>query len=427
MDQMACGLNFPTSLAFDDDGNAWVAESGLPFDGSPSGGRVVRLESDGTFSTHLDGLRSPLNGLTWHDGGFYVAEGGNPGRLGRWVPGEPYEVVLDGLPGGGNYHTNMVVVGDDDWLYFSQGALTNMSVVGPDGLDMAWLRTLDHSYDIPGRSIVLADSAATIDDPRTNGATRSTTGAFAPYGQRHDPLTRLDAQLPCTASVMRVRPDGTQLELVAWGVRNAWGLAFLPDGRLVALDQGADVRGSRPIANCPDALFHIEHGAWYGWPDFVAGDPVTAPRFRPDDGDPLDFVLANHDELPRCRAPLMRLPVNCAASRLTVIDHGPWKGQIIVALFGDEKPLTAPAGPPAGRSIARIDPTDWSLHPLHSEDAPTNPQAERPIDVRFEPRSGLLWLLDFGHFEMLGAGGLDARRGSGALWTVDIYDVEKTR
>ena len=51
-------------------------------------------------------------------------------------------------------------------------------------------------------------------------------------------------------------------------------------------DQGADDRGSRPIGNAPDSLYVVEGGAWYGWPDFVCGRPVTDPAHR-------RFVCAN--------------------------------------------------------------------------------------------------------------------------------------
>ncbi len=44
---LAAGLSFPTSVTFDDDGVPYVAESGLPFDGAPPGGRVWRLEPGG--------------------------------------------------------------------------------------------------------------------------------------------------------------------------------------------------------------------------------------------------------------------------------------------------------------------------------------------------------------------------------------------
>ena len=60
----------------------------------------------------------------------------------------------------------------------------------------------------------------------------------------------------------------------------------------LATDQGADQRGSRPIAKCPDFLYEVREGAWYGWPDFFGGRPA-AP-----------FLLANHEELPPPESPL---------------------------------------------------------------------------------------------------------------------------
>ena len=62
---------------------------------------------------------------------------------------------------------------------------------------------------------------------------------------------------------MRANLDGSQLELVAWGIRNAFGLGFLPDGRLLATDQGADQRGSRPIVAGPELLNEVKQGSWY--------------------------------------------------------------------------------------------------------------------------------------------------------------------
>ena len=40
-ERVTTGLHFPTSIAFDSQGRPWVAESGLPFDGAPRGGRVA--------------------------------------------------------------------------------------------------------------------------------------------------------------------------------------------------------------------------------------------------------------------------------------------------------------------------------------------------------------------------------------------------
>src|ERR1700760_2916727 len=162
---LAEGLDFPTSAAFADDGAVYVAESGLPFGGARPGGRIVKIERNGSSTSVLDGLRARVTGLTCHDGGFLISEGVFPGRVSRWRPGGERQTILDNLPGRGNYHVNMVVVGPDGWLYFSQGALTNSGVVGLDAYDLAWLKQLPHPCDLPGLDITLAGEVFDTSDP----------------------------------------------------------------------------------------------------------------------------------------------------------------------------------------------------------------------------------------------------------------------
>lgn len=410
--QVVDELSFPTSLAFDDEGTAYVAESGLPFGGAPRGGRVWRVDSGGGRTLLVEDLPPPVNGLLHHDGALYVS-GGARGYIVRVEPDGRRRPILEGLPGPGNYHTNMVVAGPDDRLYFSQGALTNTGIVGLDAYDLGWLRELPHPHDIPGLDIVLTGVSAETRDPfAADPEARTGTGAFAPFGSAHPAGTRLEGRIPCTAAVMRCAPDGSDLELVAWGIRNGYGMAFLPDGRLIVTDQGSDDRGSRPVGGVPDLLIDVRPGAWYGWPDFVDAVPLT--EFTPTRGAPPRFVLANHAELPSPRSALMRFPVNAAATKLAVVPAAVpgLAGQLVVALFGDERPMTAPAGPRVGRSLVRVDPADWSMHPL--ADGFT-----RPIDVGFGPDGGL-YVVDFGAFEMLAGGGLEATAGSGGLWRLDV-------
>lgn len=76
--------------------------------------------------------------------------------------------------------------------------------------------------------------------------------------------------------------------------------------------------------------------------------------------------------------------------------------------------MTAPAGPRVGRGIARLDPTDWSLHPIVAG------PLSRPIDVRFDPAGDALFVLDFGQFEMHAERGVVAEAGSGKLWRLRV-------
>lgn len=419
LELVAEGFTFPTSLTFDTGGTAYVAESGLPFGGAPSGGRVLRLEADGRRTCVAQDLRAPVNGLTWHEGVLYLSEGGHSARLSRLQPDGRQEVLLEGLPGPGNYHLNMAAVGPDSRLYFSQGAMTNSGIVGLDAFEVGWLRQLPHGHDIPGFDVALAGVNTTTADPtaQTAGA-EAVTGALVPFGTPTRPGQVVPAGLPATASVMCCNLDGSDLELVAWGLRNAYGLGFLADGRLLAIDQGADDRGSRPIGSAPDALFEVRPGSWYGWPDYVAGVPVTDPRFAPQRGPHPEFVLSSHEELPPPEPALLEFPPHVAAVKFDLAPPGSeYEGSLIVALFGDEVPMTAPESPRVGRGIALVDTATWQLRPLVS-----GLPLQRPIDVRV---CGLFaYILDFGSFEM-SAQGVEAAARTGRLWRLPLPGLRR--
>jgi glucose/arabinose dehydrogenase len=404
------GLSFPTSVTFDDAGRVFVAESGLPFGGAEPGGRIWCVESGDRWLVAGD-LRAPVNGLVWHGGDLFVSEGGHPQGISKIGPDGSRATVLEGLPGPGNYQLNMTAVGPDGKLYFSQGAMTNTAIVGLDSYEIGWLGRLPHAHDIPGYDVVLAGVNVETDDPVAAGdRQRTSTGAFSSFGTTTEAGQRISGEVPATAALMRCNLDGSDLELVAWGLRNAYGLLFLSDGRLLAVDQGADDRGSRPVGNVPDLLFEVEEGAWYGWPDFIGGTPMTDERFRPTRGPAPTAVLANHDTLPEPARALVEFPPHAAATKLDVAPPSrEWAGHLFVALFGDEAPMTAPPGPKVGRGVARVDPADWSLHPFLREGL------NRPIDVRFDPTGQWLHIVDFGEFEMSDQG-LEAVPGTGKLW-----------
>ena len=410
---VSSGLDFPTSIVFDEQGLAYVAESGLPFGGAGPGGRVRRLDgADPAGTIVADGLAHPITGLCWHGGSLYVSEGG-AGRITRVGPDGTRTAVVDGMPGPGNYHTNMAVVGPDEKLYFSQGAMANLGIIGLDAYELGWLRRLPHAHDIPGLDITLTGENVTTRNPFSDDHTATaTTGAFVQFGTKTEPGQQIAADLPCTAAVMRCDLDGANLELVAWGIRNAFGLGFLPDGRLLAVDQGSDDRGSRPIGNAPDLLFEVRDGCWYGWPDYIGDAAVTDPRFAPVRGPQPSFVLSHHENLPKPEGALVEFEPHAAATKFAVVpdDDTRFGGRLVVTLFGDETPMTAPHGhPQVGRDLLLVDPNDWS-----STGITGGPELHRPIDVAFGP-DGAMYIVDFGRFEM-SDDGVQAELGTGRVW-----------
>ena len=182
---------------------------------------------------------------------------------------------------------------------------------------------------------------------------------------------------------------------------------------------GAISRGG-PVWNCPDFLYEIKAGVWYGWPDFLGGLPINAPRYRSPDGVAQPFLLQNHAELPVPEKPFLAFEVNACATKMTCIPPScQHAGDLIVAQFGDERPMTGPSVRKVGRNLVRVDIRDWSLHAL-----PPLP-FRRPLDVAFSPDAAFLYVVDFGEFEFTSKKEVTARAGSGCVWRIPTAEIEE--
>ncbi len=222
---VASGFHFPSSMAFDTEGNAYVGETGIGFAKTPRGGKVWKVTQGGEKSLLAEGF-GLITGLVFHDGSLWVSQGS--GRIDRLWPDGTTMNVLDNLPTGGNYHTGEVAFGPDGKMYWGQGSMTNMGIVGLDALIMGWLKKLPHSVDIPGYDIVLNDVRVETRDPFNIEDPDATieTGPYTQIGETMPQGTRIAGQAPATAAIHRANPDGSELEMIAWGVRNAFGLRF---------------------------------------------------------------------------------------------------------------------------------------------------------------------------------------------------------
>ena len=132
----APGVANARSLRVDDKGNVFVSTRQLD--------RVYALtDKNGKreVKTLATGLNSP-NGIAFSNGTLYVAE---RERILRYDniedhldnPSEP-KVVVDGLPHQDGHFWKFMVMGPDGWLYFNQGAPTNITM--PNYIQAAILR-----------------------------------------------------------------------------------------------------------------------------------------------------------------------------------------------------------------------------------------------------------------------------------------------
>ncbi|MBL4639183.1 MAG: PQQ-dependent sugar dehydrogenase [Kordiimonadaceae bacterium] len=81
---------------------------------------------------------------------------------------------------------------------------------------------------------------------------------------------------PLRATMLRMRPDGSERTTYATGLRNSVGFDWQPGtGNLYATDNGRDLLGD-DIPQCE--LNHIKEGQFYGWP-ITFDAKVTDPEF----------------------------------------------------------------------------------------------------------------------------------------------------
>lgn len=112
---VATGLTFPTGIAFDDEGSAYVVESGYSYDEIWVQPRLLKIFKNGSFAVIATGSKNgPWNGVTFHDGNFYIAEGGEleGGKVLKVSKTGEMKTLVEGLPSIGDHHTNGPVVKD---------------------------------------------------------------------------------------------------------------------------------------------------------------------------------------------------------------------------------------------------------------------------------------------------------------------------
>jgi glucose/arabinose dehydrogenase len=431
LEVVATGLTYPTGVAFDAEGRPHVTESGYSYGEDFTEARLVRIEADGRHTVVARGAHPPWTGVTFHQGAFFIAEGGEKegGRIIRVTPDGQVTPLVSGLPSMGDHHTNGPVIGPDGSLYFSVGTATNSGVVGPDNMDMGWLRRHPKFHDIPCKDIILNGVSYTSDNPLTpEPGDTATTGAFVPFGTVTESGQTLSGQVPCSGAIFRLAPGSTSLELVAWGLRNPYGLAFSPSGRLYATENGYDIRGSRAIYGAPDVLWEVRPDTWYGWPDFSGGRAVNQEWHKPPgQKDAPQALLQVAPGTPP--QPVARLGVHSSSNRFDFSrsEAFGYVGHAFIAQFGDMTPNTGKVFGPVGFKVVRVDVAtgiiqDFAANLGKGSGGPASRLGraglERPVDARFDPSGHALYIVDFGVMTLDEQKNIRPFKETGVLWRV---------
>ncbi|MBX3468385.1 MAG: PQQ-dependent sugar dehydrogenase [Planctomycetes bacterium] len=442
VEAVVTGLTYPSSVEFDDEGFLYVAEAGAVWGDSNARPRILRVAPDGEVRLLTERLVAPVSDLLWHQGQLYVS---HRGRISSVSPEGVVRDLVTGLPSLGDHTNTQLCVGPDGKLYFGQGTVTNSGVVGLDNFFTGWLPQHPEAFDRPARDIRVREGTYESMNPfvMAGGKEPATvrTAPFAAFGAHHgeDEAVRggfriLGSDKP-TGCLYRCNLDGSALEVYAWGLRNPMGVLWGNDGQLYASNRGMSERGARPVANAPDDLLLIKQNAWYGWPDFVSGVPITDPRFRPSFGPRLEPLMFNP---PGVDQPLLTFGSGSGVGKLARAPEG--DRHIFMAVTGDFSPMSVGSLPvDGGPRIVRIDPLNRRVETFLGggeegvldqglgRQTPGQARAglRRPVDVAFTPNGDALYVADLGVIEVQSTRFPTVRPypGTGVIWRVVPHDV----
>ena len=424
------GLTFPTAITFDEYGTPFVLEAGYSYGEKWTEPKLLRIEDNGERTVIATGdVNGPWNGIDYFNGHFYIAEGGvlKGGKIIKISQSGEKEVLIEDLPSLGDHHTNGPVI-HNGFLYFSQGTATNSGVVGVDNYKIGWLDRFSTFNDIPCEDIIVNGHNFESDNPLTDDPEdKVKTGAYIPFGVTNKSGDVIPGKIPCSGAVFRVHLTGGELELVAWGLRNPYGLRFTREGKLYLTENGFDVRGNRPIFGAGDVLWEISKGEWYGWPDYSAGQPVFKQEGFVPPGEDKNLKLLKEDPGTPPK-PLAVFGVHSSSNGLDVISHPDFgkTGLVMVAQFGDMAPFVGKVWNPVGFKVVLVDPETGVIQNfaanLSEKNGPAswvnNDGLERPIDVKFNPAGDALYLVDFGMLLMSEKGDSNPIPETGVIWKI---------
>lgn len=438
-------LTYPSGICFDDQNRPCLVEAGYAYGESFTTPRLLRVERDGAVTQVAVGDNSgPLNGVAFHNGAFYVAQGGviTGGRIARITPDGKIVHLISNLPSLGDHHVNGPLVTRDGQLYFTIGVATNSGVVGTDNFQIGWLKRYPQFCDVPPRDIKLTGANFTTDNPLTPAkGDKAVTGAFAPFGQRSEAGQVIRGKTPGTGTLYRMvvapiaQPAATRqamtaqagqakLQLVAWGLRNPFGIGLGPDNQIYLTDNHYDDRGSRPVWGTGDLLWKITPGTWYGWPDFHGNHPLAHDHFQPPGKAQPKFLLAEHPNQPPKPAAILGVHASACGLDFSRSQQFGYAGQAFIAVFGDMAPNVGKVVGPVGYRVLRVNASDGTIETFATNKGEKNGPAsylnsgglERPVACRFDNTGSALYVVDFGVMTMQGKP--RPRPRTGVLWRI---------
>ena len=413
MEPILWNLNLPGSFAFDDKGNAYFASTGITYGKVSTTPAIYKISKNGTVSLLAD---RPLHGILSdiefdkNNGLLYVAHRDIISTV-NVTSGVVKDLVVGlPMPAYVTHPLGQLAISPDGRIFFSVGGLSNTAVPDISDWGIGWIRDMPFMHEIPGANITLTGQNFTSDNFLTTAPNdKATTGGMMPFGTPSYKGEKIKGETLCTSCILSIKPDGSDLRLHAWGIRNAYGMTFDEKGRLFLFSNGADDKGIRRVTNDPDVAFTLDPDkkniTFFGWPDFYGslGEPVTKHEFNesPFQNYTLEPLIQNP---PSVTHPLLSLGMSVAVtqSAYSSNDKFGYKGKIFVGEFGTIAPIThtfhsslegdvgGVMGKVIGQKIAIVDPQNRTVNDFITLSSPAS--SFRPVGLQFTPDGSALYL-----------------------------------
>jgi glucose/arabinose dehydrogenase len=426
---VAKDLTFPSALTFDTNGKIYAVETGYAYGEVWRAPKLLEISNGGSATVIATGTKNgPWTSVTFYNSNFYISEGGEAegGKILKVSPTGDITTLADHLPSIGDHHTNTLII-KDNYIYFGQGTATNSAVVGPDNADFGWLKRHKDFHDIPCGDLVLTgenyeSSNVLTEDPND----KVLTGAFSPFGTKTESAQVIKGAVPCTGSILRIPINGGKAEMVSWGLRNPFGLALAPNGKIYTTENAYDERGTRPVWGAGDVLWEVKEGVWYGWPDYSGGRPIKDDEeFKPPSDKKVKPLIQSLPNNPP--KPVAVLGVHSSSNGFDFSSSAKFgfEGEAFIAQFGDMAPNVGKVLSPVGFKIVRVNIETGVIRDFAVNKGKRNGPAswlktgglERPISAKFDPSGEALYVVDFGILRMTENGPVP-QENTGVIWKI---------
>lgn len=437
VEAVMAGLSLPTDLTFAPDGTLFISEGGSSWPTRPyMPSRIIRQQPNGTIDAIQMNVEGGPRGIAYKDGELYISiKGGYFTRIVKYnLQTGKLTTLIDQLPNGGWHEPGGPIFGPDGLMYFGQGSVSQQGVVLPQGFTVD-IAKHPVAHDIPGQDITLTGINYWSHDPTAPYPYVVETGGFKPFKVPAQKGEVIKGELFCSSGVWRSKRDGSDVELLAWGVRNPYGMAMNEAGELYVSDNDLEEYGHRAVAEDPDRIWHIRnakqpHGSvktpdWYGFPDMCAdGLPVDHEKHIPISGEAAKPIIENPPQWAGPAA-FLEKPHSCMTKMdFCNSDHFGFKGELFACEWGTLAPINTPRAEALthGFKVIRVNVNEGTAEDFFTNQNPGPASAlgsgglERPVACAFSP-DGSLYVLDFGVVRITG-GAILAFAHTGVLWKI---------